>query len=136
MKAYFCVAVLSLLVLSCHNEPTSVEYSQTISLAGNWLWTSASGGLTGSQVITPSNKIVLSFTSDGAYSLYRNDTLLNSSIYSVKKGKTIYSSDSMDVIIFRDTTIEKRVIFKLTIDSLELADNMYDGFGYSYIKIK
>ncbi len=134
MTTHISLVVLSLLALSCNNAPSSIDSSQPAALAGNWLWTGAIGGLTGNQVIRPLNKTVVSFTGGGMFSVYQNDTLLRTSMYSVKKGKTIYSADSMNIILFQDTTIERRVIFKLTADSLELADNFYDGFGYTYIR--
>jgi hypothetical protein len=138
MIARIIVIVLIILANGCYSNPTNVQVSQASSkLEGGWLWKQSSGGIAG-QIIIPSEnqKVVLKFTSDGRYSQYRNDTLQYSSTYTIKKDKTIYSADSLDVIYFKEYLFEKLVILQLTKDSLELADNFYDGFGFTYIKIQ
>ncbi|MEK7818205.1 MAG: hypothetical protein AAB255_00255 [Bacteroidota bacterium] len=138
MKTIFISVVFSLTAFSCNSNPTDENISQSTSstLVGQWLWRQASGGLTG-KVITPSanTRIIISFLADGRYSESRNDTLLVSSNYTIQKGKTIYSTDSLDVIVFQNTDIEKRVIFSITKDSLNVADNYYDGYGFIYTKV-
>lgn len=138
MKTIFYVIVLIVLFLACNSNPIN-EQSEPITskLEGEWLWTQSMGGLTGQIIIAPENeKVILKFNSDGYYSQFRNDTLKYSSTYMIKKDRTIYSMDSLDVIFFKDYIFEKLVLFKLMDDTLEVADNFYDGFGSTYIKIQ
>ena len=94
------------------------------------------GGLQGKVVIPdPGVRSVLTFTSDGQCYRYLNDTLQLSCSYVVKKEKTIYSVDSLDVIIFQDSTELKKVIVQLTQDTLGLGDNMIDGYASTFIRV-
>jgi hypothetical protein len=136
MKTNYCVLILSLLVLSCHKEPTSVDNAQAITLTGKWQWIRSSGGIGGQTIIPPAGTVVIqTYSSDGVFSQSRNDTLQTTSHYSIKKQKTIYSTDSLDVIVYQDSTLTKQVILYLSVDTLSVGDNMYDGYGSIYKKI-
>jgi hypothetical protein len=136
MKTMYCVLILSLLALSCQKEPTSVDNTQTITLTGRWQWIRSSGGIGGEIIIPPTSTIVIqAYTSDGVFSESRNDTMKMTSRYSIIKQKTIYRSDSLNMIVYQDSTITKQVILYLSTDTLSLGDNMYDGYGSFYKRI-
>jgi hypothetical protein len=136
MRINYFVLILSLLIISCQKEPTSVDNVRTITLSGKWQWISSSGGITGQTIIPPAGTIVIqTYTSDGVFSQSRNDTVQRTSHYSIKKQKSIYSADSLDVIIYQDSTLTKQVILYLSTDTLSVGDNMYDGYGSIYKRI-
>jgi len=132
---YFLL-ILSLLVLSCKKEPTSVDNTQAITLTGKWQWIRSSGGIGGGIIVPPISTVVIqTYTSEGVFSQSRNDTLLMTSHYGVIKQKTIYSIDSLDVVVYQDSTITKQVILYLSTDTLSVGDNMYDGYESVYRRI-
>jgi len=136
MKRCFCVLILSFIVLSCHNEPTSVDSSQAITLFGKWQWIASSGGLVG-QIVTPlpNIRVIQTYTYDGIFSQSWNDTVQISSHFIIKRQKTIYSIDSLNVIVYQDSRLAKEVVVYLAADTLVLGDNFYDGFSSVYKRI-
>jgi hypothetical protein len=136
MKIHIGVFILSLLILSCSEEPAGIDNSKRVTINGKWLWVATSGGITG-RIITPppGTMVIHTYTSDGFFSIVRNDTLQKFVRYSIEKQKSNYSDDSLDVIIYHDSTIFKQVIEYLSVDTLSLSDHMIDGFGSLYIRV-
>jgi len=136
MKTMYCVLIFSLLFLSCKKEPISVDTTQTITLTGNWQWIRSSGGIGGGIIVPSASTVVIqAYTSDGMFSESRNDTMKMTSRYSIKKQRTIYSADSLNMIDYQDSTITKQVILYLSTDTLGLGDNMYDGYETFYKRV-
>jgi len=138
LKLIFGVVLLSIIISACRSNPVSVKTSQNndISLLGKWSWKNSSGGITG-QILNPPPGTYLfkCFSSDGNYFEYTNDTLKYSTHYFVKKNKTIYSVDSLNIVSFQDISRNAEVILKLTKDSLVTGDNYFDGFISIYTKV-
>lgn len=115
---------------------TTQPQDEDKSLNGTWQWTGTSGGIDGRK-ITPesagySMKIVIE--EDSRISFFRNDSLQCSCNFQIRKGKSIYSSDSTDFISY-SCPIQEQVIISEA-DTLELRDNYYDGFASRYIRRK
>jgi hypothetical protein len=136
MKFFLFPVILSLLVFPSCGEPIGIDSPQHITIYGKWLWVATSGGITG-RIITPppGTMVIHTYTSDGFFSIVRNDTLQKFVRYSIEKQKSNYSDDSLDVIIYHDSTIFKQVIEYLSVDTLSLSDHMIDGFGSLYIRV-
>ena len=133
MKNLIIFIAISLVALSCKSNPIDSNGGQSI--VGEWVWIQSSGGYAGNTIRPAANtKFVLRFTSDSSYAEIRNDTVLLTSRYSIHLGQTIFQSDLMPVISFQNSSIPMKVIFKLSNDSLHLADNHYDGYGSLYIR--
>jgi hypothetical protein len=132
------------LVVSCTSNTIDLTRadSQSITLSGNWLWIESSGGL-GYHVVTPTagTRVTDTYEPDGHYFRYRNDTLIDSKTFVIRKKYSIVSNDSLDAIVFEDSRPETLllpgysfIILKLTADSLCLGDNMYDGYSSLFVR--
>lgn len=116
---------------SCY-EITAPEEEKL--LYGSWTLTRISGGFSGhgNVIVDPGEKVV--FTYGGTVNFYSKEGLKNSTSFTLKKGKSIYSQDEVCIIHFADSSYTPRVILSLSEDSLQLGDNMFDGFFYHYKK--
>lgn len=118
-----------------HNASGVDMTSDATVLFSQWLLRNYSGGLDGKRhvVNTESDRMVLKYDANYIAALTHNDTLLWSDKFSIEKGKSIYSADSLDFIIYKNKTPD--VIIYLSGDTLVLGDNMVDGYESLYSKI-
>ena len=136
-KLSFLLVFAALFTFSCTKEEfVATEAEASTSLAGEWRWVSSTGGIAGT-TITPTStgyerKLIL--TSDLKYSRFKNSSLEKSGTYEITKEKSIYKTELVDFIKFSDGT--SLVIMNQSTDELSLADNIYDGFGENYQRIK
>ena len=136
MRGHHLAYLLLAAFYGCISNPLSGDGSQSVTLVGQWLWVQSSGGLQG-KIITPpaGDRSTVRFTSDWKYYSYSHDTLKGSTSYSLIRDKTIYSRDSLDVIVFQDSSMPNLVVVQLTRDTLCLGDNMFDGFSSTFVRI-
>lgn len=125
---------------SCHHE------SVPPLLTGEWLWETTAGGIAG--VINKpksSERIILSFSVDGKFSVRRNDTLAYNGTFQLTKVRSIYSGKEELKIetneiktgyhrIIRPILVVEGVMTRLSETQLEVGDNKYDGFGSSFVR--
>ncbi len=126
----FCFALVT---SGCSNDTLETELPQ---LYGKWIWIQSSGGIDG-RTITPNENEpakYLRFVNPDIIESYVGDSLISSRTFTLKKDISIYSSDSLYFII-DDRNSFPKVIFRLTEETLSLADNFYDGFGEEYIRV-
>jgi hypothetical protein len=119
-------------------EISLVEFSLNClpSYIGSWNWVNSSGGIMG-ETRTPGTvgyRIRIVFKQDGTYEEYRSDTLYLMTQYTIKREKTIYRSDSLDVIHYESGGVS--VIFPTFRNTLQLGDNWYDGYCSVYERIQ
>ena len=129
------VAALVLLASACSKQVLQKNGTRS-GLQGRWDWVEATGGLIGHR-ITPATQgfsATVKFKNDSVY-MYRNDTLQQADRYTIIKKRTIYSTDSLEVLHFAAAGYD-RVIMRLKQDTLVLADNYYDGYSWLYVKHK
>lgn len=114
----------------------SYAEADTFSLQHRWIWESSMGGFTGRDTLTPGKAGYtrkIRFLKNGTFRGFRNDTLLNTTRFAVRKEQTIFSGDSLRVIRFADSgRCPKQVIWKVTRDTLELGDNHVEPFMHRY----
>jgi hypothetical protein len=134
MKIRLCALILTSLVLSCNEELIGVDNSQTISILGKWQWVRSYGGVVGIITPPPGTVIIHTYTSDGIFSVSRNDTIQIILGYSIEKQKSNYSNELHDFILFHDSMMVKQVIWYLSADTLCLGDDMRYCFSSIYIR--
>ena len=125
------IAFLWLLVLAaCSDQPTGFDNSPSALIVGDWQLLHSSGGFTGRMSYPGEGVFIIkSFSDDGFYVQTLNDSVTASGEYSIQKDKTIYSLDSLDVIVVKNVVFPKMVIRYLTRDSLLLSDGAHDGYS-------
>jgi len=128
--------IFGVILISCSQSNINNEESPS-QIYGEWILVNVSGGITGEirDIDTETNKHILVFTKDNSVSYSHNDSLISSSNFRIEKRKSIYSVDDMDFIVYRNKK-PPEVIFKLSHDTLDIADNNYDGFSNIYIRKK
>jgi hypothetical protein len=130
----------AVLILSGCSKDASPTAPRQEGIYGNWNWVKSVGGPGGGAIITPAlagytQRIALK--PDSTYELYQNDTLVGTTRFSIRREKTIFSSDSADVIHFKDSMrFLSQTISLDGVDTLGLGDLVYDGFGHLYTRIK
>lgn len=108
-------------------------------LVGKWKYTGKSGGYAGkSQKADPAVVTVIEFKKDNTFVRSENDQLKLQGTYTLTRLKSIYSGKEENAVQF-DATADpqnKGSIITLKNDSLTIADNVYDGFTTSYVRVK
>jgi len=133
-KQIFIVFLGILFVLSCEDSIIQTEEydSDNKKIIGRWNWVQSNGGFAG-VTETPESEGYTSyfiFKEDRTLEIYKNDTLKYQYIYTLSKEKTIFSIDSLPVIMFGDH-VAWLYSFQ-TEDTLILNDNICDGFSHTY----
>lgn len=140
LKKYSLLLFIVIFSGGCSREPIPQL------VTGDWLWESSSGGI-GGMVIKPqsSQRIFLTFSGDGQFSVRQNDTLAYKGTFQVSKTHSIYSGKEELAIKtqqiqtgyqqkVRPIIVIDGVVTALSSTRLSIGDNAYDGFGSSYVK--
>ncbi|VAX28240.1 hypothetical protein MNBD_IGNAVI01-968 [hydrothermal vent metagenome] len=128
--------VLLIPILAACETPTETKKGNDI--FGQWQLKVISGGFAGISDTLDISKdnYIISFKYGNKFSRYYNDTLTIEGKFKVKKAKTIFSSDSLNIIEYYDYSvninIENDVIGYLANDTLIIGDNYVDGFSRLY----
>ncbi len=129
----FIIIVLSLTSCGSSGDGTKKQFGDEFT--GTWNWVRTTGGFAGG-MITPDStgkNIKLVFSGDGKVLQFEDMSIIFSGTYQVTKDITIFSQDSVPVIIFGKMTYS--YLFPSE-NNLMLIENVYDGFTYEYIKEK
>ncbi len=135
MKNHIHPILVLVLVLFACDEPLEIEYaSDAEKIADIWIWVKAVGGISGEEFTPEStgqeSRIV--FSRDGYLSWYDNPYFPYRVKYSLGRDITIFSTDSVPVVI-----VDSSAVFKYAFlgnDTLILDDNYYDGFQRTYAR--
>ncbi|MGE5431085.1 MAG: hypothetical protein ACM3QX_08425 [Syntrophomonadaceae bacterium] len=134
MKRAVLFIICAFIFSSCY-DVTAPEEEKL--LFGSWILVRISGGIAGQTTnVNPEEGRKVVFTERGSVSYYSKDVLVRSTAFTVKKGKSIYSTEEKNFIHFADMPDMPMVIMSVSRDTLMLADNMYDGFSFTYLKEK
>lgn len=117
------------------NSCTDEKQDLSEELVGEWRWIASVGGFAGLRITpeTSQETQTLKFSKKGEYRTYKNDSLVAEGSYEIVRGKTIFSEDEKDLLVRPDRL--KQVI-SITGDTLRLQDNLYDGFGHTYVRVE
>ncbi len=130
--------VLLIAILVACETPTEIQ--QGNDLIGQWQLKVISGGFAGinDTLDISEDNYIISFKYGNKFSSYYNDTLNVEGKFEVKKAKTIFSQDSLEIIEYygynANINIENGVISYLKSDTLVLSNNHVDGFSRLYIR--
>ena len=125
--------ILCVILISCSQSIT--DKNTPPQLYGRWILVNVSGGIAGdiNDIDAVTDKHILVFAKNNSVSYSYNDSLISTNKFHIEKGKSIYSVDEMDFIVYKNNN-PPEVIFKLSNDSLVIAENNNDGFSSIYIR--
>ena len=126
MKALYMSLFISIFI-NCGAKKVHSILNEENSYNGKWILTKKSGGITGSNVDL--KKIFEIQIDNYVINYYENNTLVHTKPFKTEKGKTIQSTDSLDVMI--GNKIPKQSI-QIHNDLLIITDQCYDCFTYIY----
>ncbi len=117
-----------LLVMGCEAEKVNSG------IVGNWQWVVSQGGIAG-LTIKPSetDQRQMIFDSKGNFSLIQNGKTTISAHYELKNAKSITSAELVPMIVFPNQDA-MNMSYTIKNDSLFLFDEVYDGFGHTYVR--
>lgn len=143
MRILFIIAVTIITIAGC-SDPDSTGTGSIIppivqdslaQLAGEWFWVQSTGGIAGtSSGPTASEQWTRLFTAESLCRISHNGAVVRSVKFSVGRGMSIYSPDSVGILRFTDAP-DPEMILRLSADSLVLGDNYFDGFTSVYRRI-
>lgn len=125
---------LLLFFIGCEN-PTENEKGNE--LFGKWQLKIVSGGYAGihDTLDISKNSNVIAFLSNNVFYYSHNDSVQYSGTFSVSKGKTIFSQDSLETIKYTsDIHLDDDVILYQNFDTLFLSNNYVDSFFKLYTR--
>ena len=117
-----------LLLMGCEAENANPA------IVGNWKWVQSKGGIAG-LTIKPSeaDQRDMIFDSKGNFSLIKSGKITISAPYELKNAKSITSTELVPMIVFPNGDT-MNMSYTIKNDSLFLFDEVYDGFGHTYVK--
>ncbi|RCW92004.1 hypothetical protein [Winogradskyella arenosi] len=143
MKNLICILVLTFALSSCSTTDDETAISNS-DLVGSWQWTQTAGGLFYSEETpeTTGKELELSLTDANNFSIAENGTEIANGTYALSLETSIYSGETarfitLETIDQQDVGFVKNGIIKISNNNqLKIADNNYDGFSSSFIKME
>ena len=122
------IALLFLTLVSCEKQNDSPE------IVGTWDWVLSQGGIAG-LTIKPSelDKRKMFFDKEENFTLKKNGTITLSTKYKLENGKSITSTEPVPLITFPNDDA-MTLSYSIKGDSLFLFEEVYDGFGHTYVR--
>jgi hypothetical protein len=106
-------------------------------LIGDWEWVRTDGGIGYNIHGTPAStglNIHCKFTTNRTYSRYVNNVLESEGSYSLESKTCIHSGEKKLMIHFSDPGQPEMMIENITVESLSLSDECFDGIGSEWTK--
>jgi hypothetical protein len=118
------------IMFSCENEEPQNQ------IIGSWRWVVSQGGIAG-LTIKPdeNNQKQMVFDKNGIFTLIENGKTTISIKYVLSLEKSITSQDKVPMIVFPDENA-MNLSYSIKGDSLYLFEEVYDGFGHTYVRLK
>lgn len=123
------VAVLfCLLIMGCEAENVNVG------IVGNWQWVESQGGIAGLTIkASESDQREMIFDSKGNFTMLQNGKTITQAKYELKNAKSITSTELKPMITFPNEDA-MNLSYEITGDNLYLFEEVYDGFGHTYVR--
>ncbi|WP_367913711.1 hypothetical protein [Leadbetterella sp. DM7] len=108
------------------------EVVKSDELTGTWKWVRKTGGIAGvNETPKEGEVILLKLNADKTYSTMRNDSLLASGTYALSVKESILLNKETDFITLGTG---EPVMYEVKNNELHLAEDVYDGFNYEYVR--
>lgn len=133
------VSLFSILSMACGSGVAGVEDEDRLlpDLIGDWAWKCSVGGIGGQQICAETSGLsqTWSFGTDSIFQAFRNDTLLLTAPFDVRREGPGIFGDSINVLYLGGTpTI---LALGMPSDSVLLVqEQAYDGFGSTFVRIR
>lgn len=138
MKSFLLLAGAVLVFSGCKKTPVAQQELED-KLLGKWQFRGAEGGLTGKyEVVRPDVNFVLEFNPKYHFVKTLNGKVTEEGPYDLITTKSIHTGKDDNAIRFNvtDTTPYNGEIISISNDTLSIANNTYDGYGATYVRIK
>lgn len=121
-----------LLLSACAKE--GIEIEPTSSFEGSWKWWQKTGGIGGvyEDTVTSSDRMTLQFDTDDTYDWTKNDTLIHNGGYHSKMDTSVVLNQRVMMLTLEN--YPTRMIVKHKNDTLELVEDVIDGYTYRFIR--
>lgn len=123
-----------IVVSSCSSD--DAETTSEKNLQGKWKWTGSSGGLTGSTVTPKPDEVIVIEFSGSTYRTYNNGTLTSEKPFEIQTQSSIFGDDRPIIISSDPDKYFIKKSFSIEGNNLYLAEECYDCFGSSYVRVK
>jgi hypothetical protein len=138
MKTVIVIILTAFIFLSSTcKKAIQVPDQELKKIFGKWEWLETSGGFAG-KITTPSKAGYserIEFSNDGVYQKFRNDSLTDKKQFSFSQKTSIQTGKPAWVLSLNEGSNSMAVSFSGQ-DTLMLNEQVYDGFSYSYVRIK
>jgi hypothetical protein len=139
MKSQLLTFVLLVLVAVSCTKDNSVDATSYVkvpsNLFGTWTWLYSSGGYAGvtSTPATTGEIREIEFDTKNNFKYFVNGKLKTESKFQIEKSISIFSKDSALILLTKSWTVQQSIRF-VHPDTLTLSEEVFDGFGHSYIR--
>ncbi len=124
------------MVWSCSDEMDLDLAGQSAStIYGKWNWLVSTGGIAG-HTLMPPPVVRFEYVHNGLFFYNRNDTLVATTTFLIRREKTFSSTDTCDVIHYRDSMQFVPQAFRVDNDTLKLSDLCIDCYNHAYRRMR
>lgn len=143
-RASWVLAILALQLLpSCVESNKAAPSSPATArsaIAGRWEWASSDGGITGGQLGTPAttgHTRAMRFSANGVFESFEDGKLVTAGRFTItSEERTPWGKQPVIHVTLDAGEPWSQVIRILTPTELHLADNAFDGFNSSYVRVR
>ncbi|MFD1602433.1 hypothetical protein ACFSJW_21605 [Flavobacterium artemisiae] len=127
--------LIALVVISsCSNDDAATTSQKN--LQGKWKWTGSSGGFAGTTVTPKPDEVIVIEFSGSNYRTYKNGALISDAPFEIKTESSIFGDDRPTIVSSNPDKYFIRMSFSFEGNKLFLAQECYDCFGSSYVRVK
>lgn len=134
---YYFIALAIITFAACKKQSGHISFEKQ--LIGKWLFTGQGDGFSGQYTpADPLAKTVLEFRRNKTFIKTVNEQTVDKGPYNIIRTKNIYTGKDDNAIEFNITPDASKSAKIITIsnDTLNIYDNVYDGYSRGYIRIK
>lgn len=134
MKNILLLSFSALLFVGCGKVDTPTEASKAI--FGKWRFVGSGGGFSGTGNSSFDNTDVYEYKENGTFSHYKGNQLIEQANFSLQFGTSIFDHQEHLMIHYANGSAPVGIThsFEISNDTLTLNEEVYDGFGYTFVK--
>ncbi|MEN9743388.1 MAG: hypothetical protein RLZZ65_1193 [Bacteroidota bacterium] len=134
MKTTILLSFIVLLFVGCGKIDTPTEASKAI--IGKWRFVGSGGGFSGTGNSSFDNTDVYEFKENGTFKHYKGNQVIEQANFSFQLGTSIFDQEEHLMIHYANGSAPIGITqsFDISNDTLILNEEVYDGFGYTFVK--